>query len=206
MPLSSARAVCGENKASAVKAEHRSAGARSKCCFSWSSPFSHLVVSVSLVGSATSECSIGQSLLQHRFAVLHMTKKAIAEVRFLRAASLVEPGLCRTIEAQQGVPARTRDRLHPVLFPAPAGAFGPKKTSTELSAFTLRPSVWLPTVRMLVSLDHRACLIVVEDDRPEILDRNIRRQMQLVRLPPVKRIALEVDEGCHVLRAFANGS
>ena len=54
----------------------------------------------------------------------------------------------------------------------------------------------------MIGLEHGACLVVVENERPEVLGGNVRRQVNLVGLAPVEGIALGINVGAGVLRTF----
>gem|GEM_PF-4334928 len=60
------------------------------------------------------------------------------------------------------------------------------------------------TGELLVGLQHRAGLVVVEDKGPEVLRRDVRWQMDLVGLAAVERFAFAVHERGGVLRADAH--
>src|SRR6516162_8999016 len=121
-----------------------------------------------------------------------------------RLPRLVEPWLQRTVEAEDRVESLARYRLYPVAFLA-GRRFGTEVHVRRLilvnhDALLLATETW----EMLVSLEHRARLVVVKHHRPEVLRRDVRRQVQLVGLRAVQRLALGVDERDGVLQALAN--
>src|SRR6516225_8689631 len=131
--------------------------------------------------------------------------RSLQLLNLTRPPGLIEPRLQRAVEPQDGVPALARNGLYPVAFLA-GRRFGTEVHVRRLilvnhDALLLATEAW----ELLVSLEHRARLIVVEHHRPEVLRRDVRRQVQLVGLPAVQRLALGVNERDGVLRTFPDG-
>src|SRR6516162_3106769 len=119
-----------------------------------------------------------------------------------RLPCLVEPRLQRAVETKDGVPTLARNGLYPVAFLA-GRRLRPEVHVRRLilvnhDALLLATEAW----ERRVSLELRARLIVVEHHRTEVLCRDVRRQVQLVGLPAVQRLALGVNERDGVLRTF----
>lgn len=121
--------------------------------------------------------------------------EAVLELRsglqldFTRPPVLVEPQLERSVQAKDHEPAFAWNRLHPVVLPF-RGCLGSEVDIHRAVRIDLDPLVLTADARgVLVGLHHRAGLVVIDDDRPEILHRDVRRQAQLVVLAAIERIA-----------------
>src|SRR5208282_1820112 len=101
-----------------------------------------------------------------------------AQLDLPRPPGLVEERLLRPVETQEDIPALARNRLSPIVLLAG------RRLRAEIDVdrtvgIDLEPLGLAADAReLLVRLDHRARLVVVDDDRPEILGRNVLRQMQ----------------------------
>src|SRR5215471_15830520 len=130
--------------------------------------------------------------------VRRRSSEPISDVRLLHLLevagfpSLVEPGLQRRVQPQQHVPALPRNGLYPVVL---------------LSCRSLRPEphchrtvrilldgglVAVDAGKLLVGLQHRACLVVINRERPELAGWDWTGQRDLVGLAAIKIVALRI--------------
>src|SRR5712672_4188852 len=114
--------------------------------------------------------------------------------------SLVEPRFERTVQPQEGVPALPRDRLHPVCFLARGSLWSEINVHRTIRIDQQSLGQTTDGWGLLVGLEHRACLVIVERERPEILGRNIGRHVQPVRFAAVQGVTLCVQKCTGVLR------
>src|SRR5580658_1431777 len=111
--------------------------------------------------------------------------KSLRQLKLAGLPRLVEPRLQRTVEAQQNIPAFAGYGLHPVGFVASwrcrseINVYGGIGIDDDGFIFTADAR------KLLVGLQHRTSLVVVNDERPEVFRRNVGRQMNLVRPAPV---------------------
>ena len=97
------------------------------------------------------------------------------------------------------------NRLHPVRSPCRAAPSGRSTRRPSRRRSTSRPLFWLLTLgNCWIGLQHRAGLVVVDDHRPEVLDRDVGRQMQPVVLAAVERIAVGIQRRPRIGRALAD--
>src|SRR5262249_36308743 len=102
-------------------------------------------------------------------------RELIHLLKFAWLPRFVEEGLLRTVQPQDHAPAFAGPRLHPVDFLA-GRSLGAKihihrRVGIDDDALFLAANTW----KLFVSLEHRTGLGVVENERPEILGRNVRR-------------------------------
>ena len=101
------------------------------------------------------------------------------------APCLVEPGLFRAVEAQDGEPALAGAGLNPV---GCALRWPLRPDGEQHAAIRVGPQVFAHAVdarELLVGgLQHGSCLRVVNDERPEVLRRHVSRDPQGVGLDP----------------------
>src|SRR3954462_6652710 len=88
-----------------------------------------------------------------------------------RAPSLVEPRFKRTLQPQEGVPPLPRDRLHPVCFLARGSLWSEINVHRTIRIDQQSLCQTTDSRGLLIGLEHRACLVIVERERPEILGR-----------------------------------
>jgi len=101
---------------------------------------------------------------------------------FSSGRCFVEPRLKRPVEAQEDVPAFAGNGLHPIVLMATRSLWAEpdidRLVVINLESLCLAADAGI----LLVGLEHRAGLIVVEQQGPEILDGYVGRQVQLVSL------------------------
>src|SRR5712671_3216041 len=76
--------------------------------------------------------------------------------------SLVEPGFERTVQPQEGVPALSRDRLHPVCFLARGSLWSEINVHRTIRIDKQSLGETTDSRGLLIGLEHRACLVIVE--------------------------------------------
>ena len=112
---------------------------------------------------------------------------------------LIKPRLQRAIEAEEYVPTFTRNGLHPVaLMTFWRGGPEPnihRRVGIHDNSLFLAPDAG----ELLIGLQHRTGLIVVDDERPEVLRRNIGGQVNLIGFAAIQWLAFGVDERGGVL-------
>ena len=127
----------------------------------------------------------------------------LQQLDLARPPGLVEPRFRGAVDAQDGVPALAGHGLDPVRL-----AGGRLRTEVDVHrAIGVDDEVLVLAAdagELLIRLQHRADLVVVDDHRPEVLDRNVGRQVQPVALAAVEGDALRVHAGPGVLRALAD--
>src|SRR4051794_9357400 len=102
---------------------------------------------------------------------LHRRQTLLHRLNLSRAPSLVEPRFKRTVEPQEGIPTFTRDRLHPVCFLARGGLWSEINVHRTIRIDQQSLGETTDSRGLLIGLEHRACLVIVERERPEILGR-----------------------------------
>ena len=109
---------------------------------------------------------------------------------FSRSPSLVKPSFQRAIQTEDHKPALARNCLHPIVLKT-GRSLGAKigidgTVRIDLEALVLTAHAW----ELLIGLYKGSGLIVVDDDRPKVLGRDVRRKVQLVSLGAVDGPAL----------------
>src|SRR5512136_482070 len=102
--------------------------------------------------------------------------------------SLVEPRLERAVEAEQGVPALAGNSLNPVVLFAGRGLGAKVDVHRAVRVHPKIPILADGGRPPLVGLEHRAGLAVVKNDRPELFDRVVGGQVQLVVFAAIERL------------------
>ncbi len=137
------------------------------------------------------------------FALLEIIK-LLHQLNLARTPGLVEPRIERAVEAQDHEPAFAGNRLHPVAFFS-CRSFRAKINIYRAIDVDLKILVLAAHAgELLVGLDHRAGLVVINNGRPEVLHRDMRWQMQLVVLSAFERITVRVLRTPGILRTFAH--
>src|SRR3984885_6744502 len=134
-----------------------------------------------------------------------VSSSLVHELNLARAPGFVQPRLQRPVHAQDHKPALARNRLQPVVLLA-CRRFRSKINVERpicvlLDPLRLASDCW----EFLARLQHRARLRVVNRDGPEVIDRNVRRQMELIGFVAVERLLFGVQIGAGVIGADAYG-
>src|SRR5712671_7971091 len=95
--------------------------------------------------------------------------------------SLVEPRCERTVQPQEGVPALPRDRLHPVRFLARGSLWSEINVHRTIRIDQQSLGQTTDSRGLLIGLEHRACLVIVERERPP---RTCRQSLACTRPSP----------------------
>src|SRR5262249_2124464 len=126
------------------------------------------------------------------------------QLDFSGSPGLIEPRFQRAIEAKNDEPALAGNHLHPVMlktgrrFGAEIDIDGAIHIDLEIRGVTAHAR------ELLIGLQHPPRLVGVEDDRPEILGRNVGGKVQFVGLGAVERMALRIVHGPRILRTLTN--
>src|SRR3954453_19900992 len=117
--------------------------------------------------------ALGSMMIGRRLRCLAVDLVQLNRLNLSGSPSLVEPRFERTIQPQEGVPALPRDRLHPVCFLARGSLWSVINVHRTIRID--QQSLGQTTDRwgLLIGLEHRACLVIVECEGPEILGRNV---------------------------------
>ena len=115
----------------------------------------------------------------------------ITPLELARFPGLVEPRLWPTLEAKDYEPTLARNRLYPAVLLSGRGLGAELDIHRTIGVgVTPCPDCWRSGIAGR-SVASSGVLFVVDDDRPEILDHDIRRQVQLVSLCAVDRVPIE---------------
>src|SRR6516162_5774255 len=116
---------------------------------------------------------------------------------------LVDPRFERAVEAEHHKPALASDRLHPVGFLAGGRLWAEVEIDRAVSVDHQLVALVVLAGERFARLQLGARLRVVEHDRPEILCRNVRRNVEPVVLRAVERIARPIGVVQRVLRTLS---
>src|SRR6516225_8927658 len=119
---------------------------------------------------------------------------------------LVEPRLERAVEADHYKPALARDRLRPVGFLAGGRLWAEVEIDRSIGVDHQLVALVVLAGERLARLQLGARLRVVEHDRPEILCRNVRRNVEPVVLRAIERTARPIGVVQRVLRTPSHRS
>src|SRR5580700_902995 len=114
---------------------------------------------------------------------------------------LVEPRLQWAVKAQKDVPTFVWNGLNPVGFAAFGRGWAKPNIYRAVGVDDNALCLAADAGELFIGLQHRAGLIVIDNERPEILRWDVRRQVNLVGLAAVQRLAFGVHERGSVLRA-----
>src|ERR1700739_3598871 len=119
-----------------------------------------------------------------------------------RPPSLVKPRFKRTVETQDRIPSLAGDGLHPIVF------LVGRSLRSEINIYRTIRIDQQPLRQaadrgeLLIGLEHGACLVVIQRERPEGLGGDVGWHMHSVRLAAVKGTALGIYKRSCVLRTF----
>ena len=133
--------------------------------------------------------------LMNHSPYLKLTVRLLCQLDFPRPPGLVKPGHERAIHAQDHKPAFTLGGFQPVVL-VPLGRPG---SEIDVVGTVIVGSDALGLTadgrEGLAGLQHRARLAVVNRHCPEVVNRHIGRNVQLVGLAAVKGLLFRIDKG-----------
>ena len=118
-----------------------------------------------------------------------------------RPPSLSEPRLQRPAESQHDIPTLSRDGLDPVALFAGWSLRAKVDIHRFVSVHQKPFGLAAYTGELLISLQHRTCLVTVNDQGPELLHGNTCWQMQHVHPAAIERRAFRILDRPRVLRS-----
>jgi hypothetical protein len=139
--------------------------------------------------SAIWEYLVGSILAKACVLPLH---PLLLQLEFSWSPGLVEPWIERAVEAQDCEPSSAGNSLNPVAF------FTGWRLRTEVEVVGAVGVFLDPRTvasfggKLLVRLKHGSRLRVVNDHRPKVFGRRVRRQRQFIVLPAVEVVALRI--------------
>lgn len=141
--------------------------------------------------------------MSHVFSSCHSTRRPAPDCSAARSCRTRAVAVRRSGTACSS-PCQGRSGSNCFLFRPAAWGRSRRRRNRRRSAAI--PACVVETGKLLIGLKHKTPLVVAQREGPELLGGHVRRQMHLVGLAAIERVARGVDVSNRVLRALAHHS